>query len=462
MAQAHVLVVDDEPDIRELIRDILVDDGYSVATAADAEEARVARREKRPDVVLLDVWMPGTDGISLLREWTESGGLTGPVVMMSGHANIETAVEATRLGAYDFVEKPLSMAKLLLILSRALEAARLKRENEGLRGQLAEASEPVGTGAAMTSLRAQLDRVSAVEAPLLLLGESGTGKQTLARWMHARSPRSAAPFVVWSLATTPLDRQHAALFGAGADTGVQQGLLDKAAGGALFLNDIAELTADAQRDLATALDHGTFVRSGGGESLPLGARIIAATARDLASEVRAGRFREDLYFQLHGLPIDVPPLRACADDVPVLLAHFADHFSNRDGLRYRRFTTSALNRLRQHAWPGNLRELRNLVQRLLVLGGAGDIEAPEVDRALGQATQTRPTPGADTAAFAIDFALPLREARDAFEHAYLTHLLKQVDGSVGKLAVSTGMERTHLYRKLRDLGIDPKGERDAK
>ncbi len=459
MAQAHVLVVDDEPDIRELIRDILVDEGYAVATAGDARQAREARRDQRPDVILLDVWMPDTDGVSLLREWAEGGGLQCPVVMMSGHANIETAVEATRLGAYDFIEKPLSMAKLLLILGRALEAARLKRENEGLRGQLADSSEPLGSSALMTSVRGQLERVSTVEAPLLLLGESGTGKQTLARWLHMRGPRSAAPFVVWSLATTPVDRQHTALFGTRTERGVQPGLLDQAAGGSLFLNDIAELNAEAQRDLATAIDHGTFVRNGGGESLPLTARVIAASSRDLGDEVRAGRLREDLYFQLHGLPIDVPSLRARADDVPALLAHFADYFSNRDGLPYRRFATGAQNRLRQHAWPGNLRELRNLVQRLLVLGGAGDIELAEVERALGQASQTRPQPGAGAATFAIDYALPLREARDAFEHAYLTQLLKQADNSVGKLAALTGMERTHLYRKLRDLGIDPKGDR---
>ncbi len=461
MAQAQVLVVDDEPDIRELIRDILVDEGYAVATAGDAREASEARRAHKPDVILLDVWMPDTDGVSLLREWTEGGGLPCPVVMMSGHANIETAVEATRLGAYDFIEKPLSMAKLLLILGRALEAARLTRENEGLRGQLAELFEPLGGSALMSSVRAQLERVATVEAPLLLLGESGTGKQTLARWLHARGPRSAGPFVAWSLASTPQERQHAALFGSGADVEAQTGLLDQAAGGSLFCNDIAELNAESQRDLATAIDHGTFVRSGGGDSLPLAARIIAASTRDLAGEVRAGRFREDLYFQLHGLPIDVPNLRARADDVPTLLAYFADYFSTRDGLPYRRFATGSINRLRQHSWPGNLRELRNLVQRLLVLGGAGDIELPEVERALGQATQTRAAfdSGGDAAAFAIDYALPLREARDAFEHAYLTQLLRQADGSVGKLATLTGMERTHLYRKLRDLGIDPRGER---
>ncbi|MEO6064220.1 MAG: sigma-54 dependent transcriptional regulator, partial [Lysobacterales bacterium] len=402
-----------------------------------------------------------TDGVSLLREWAEGGGLQCPVVMMSGHANIETAVEATRLGAYDFIEKPLSMAKLLLILGRALEAARLKRENEGLRGQLAETSEPLGTSALMTSVRGQLERVSTVDAPLLLLGETGTGKQTLARWLHMRGPRSAAPFVVWSLAATPVEKQHAVLFGARSDAGVQPGMLDQAEGGSLFLNDIAELHPDAQRDLATAIDHGTFVRSGGSEPMPLTARIIAASTRELGNEVRAGRLREDLYFQLHGLPIDVPSLRARADDVPALLAHFADYFSNRDGLPYRRFATGAQNRLRQHAWPGNLRELRNLVQRLLVLGGGGDIELAEVERALGQAAQTRaiPSAGDSAAAFAIDYALPLREARDAFEHAYLTQLLKQADNSVGKLATLTGMERTHLYRKLRDLGIDPKGER---
>ncbi len=458
MAQTHVLVVDDEPDIRELIRDILVDEGYVVTTAGNAEEAREARRTGRPDVVLLDVWMPDTDGVSLLREWTATGALPCPVVMMSGHANIETAVEATRLGAYDFIEKPLSMAKLLLILARALEAATLRRENEGLRVRLADAFEPLGNSAAMTGLRGQLERVAALDAPLLLLGESGAGKQNLARWVHARGPRSAAPFVVFSLASTPLDRQHASLFGVEDGSGAQAGLLDQAAGGSVLLNDVAGLSADAQRDLAAALEQGVFVRSGGGDPVPLRARIIAASSGDLAGEVRAGRFREDLYYQLHGLPIDVPALRERVDDVAALLTWFADDFSHRDGLPYRRFATSALNRLRQHPWPGNLRELRNLVQRLLVLGGSGDIEAAEVERALGQATHTRAQSTAGPA-FEIDYNLPLREARDAFEHAYLAQLLRQADGSVGKLATLTGMERTHLYRKLRDLGIDPRSER---
>ena len=460
MPGSTILVVDDEPDIRETVREILADEGHPVIVAANAAAAREARRARRPDVVLLDVWMPDTDGISLLREWLERGGLPCPVVMMSGHGTIETAVEATRLGAYDFIEKPISLAKLLLTLNRALEAGRLQRENEGLKRQLPPLPEPIGTSRAGAALEAQRDRAAGADAPVLSEGEPGTGKETLARDPHARGSRREGPFV--RIAASALPRQRAIMAFTGSEDGerVTEGVLGEARGGTLYLDGVAELEPEAQRELAAILEARPYVRAGGSAPQALDLRLVAASHKPLDAEVRAGRLREDLAYQLNVLPLSVPRLRERADDVPELLAYFAEYFAARDNLPYRRFTTAALNRLRQHGWPGNLRELRNLVQRLLILGVSGDIEPAEIEPLLaGSLAPQRAARGG--AEFAIDLSLPLREARDAFERAYLGQLLKQAEGSVGKLAIMAGMERTHLYRKLRDLGIDIKNERQG-
>ena len=450
-----ILVVDDEPEIRNLIKEILEDEGFEVAVAENAETAREARRSRRPDLILLDVWMPDLDGISLLREWDERGGVGCPVVMMSGHGTVETAVEATRLGAYDFIEKPISLAKLLLTLNRALEAGRLRQENEGLRRQLPSMAEPVGASRLMVALKAQLERAAQADAPVLISGEAGTGKETLARYLHAKGPRREGPFVRVSVSALPRDGGTAALLGHEDESGVTYGFFDQAQGGTLYLDGIGELDTAAQHSLAATLEAKGFVRTGGRTPVPFDLRVMAGTSRELETEVRQARFREDLLYQLNVLPIVAPPLRDRADDVPELLAYFADYFTTRDNLGYRRFGVAAQNRLRQHGWPGNLRELRNLVQRLLILGGSGDIEVAEVEHALG-ASLAPPRPAPRSGDFSIDYSLPLRDARDQFERAYLLHLLKQADGSVGKLATMAGMERTHLYRKLRDLGIDIK------
>jgi len=453
MNPATILVVDDEPDIRESVKDTLEDEGYVVLAAGDAAGAREQRRTRRPDLVLLDVWMPDTDGISLLREWSERGGAGCPVVMMSGHGTIETAVEATRLGAYDFIEKPISRAKLLLTLARALEAGRLRQENDGLRRQLPAAPEPVGNSKPMQSLKMQLERVAAADAPVLIQGEPGTGKETLARHVHARGARRDGPFVRVAVSALPREQQVAALTGSELGERSVPGLFEQARGGVLYLDGVADFEPEAQRELAAMIESRSFTPLGASAARVLDARIVAASARALEDEVRLGRFREELYYQLSVLPLAAPPLRERIDDVPELLAYFADYFAVRDNLPYRRFSVAAQNRLRQYGWPGNLRELRNLVQRLLILGGSGDIEVAEVEGVLG-GTLAPPRAPRTPGDFAIDYSLPLREARDSFERAYLVHLLRQADGSVGKLATMAGMERTHLYRKLRDLGID--------
>jgi two-component system nitrogen regulation response regulator NtrX len=451
MASGLVLVVDDEPDIRSTVKEILEDEGYQVSVAENAAVARELRRSVRPDVVLLDIWMPDLDGISLLREWSTSGALSCPVIMMSGHGTVETAVEATRLGAYDFVEKPISLAKLLLTIERAREATRLKRENDGLRQQLALPLEPVGSSKLMQALRAQLERLAQHETGILILGEPGTGKESLARWLHERSSRRRGPFVAVATGNIPREHLVSALFGTENADGIQLGLLEQASGGTLFLDEVAELDPELQQRLASVLERRALVRSGGSAPVALDLRVIAATAQNLETQVKAGRFREELFYLLNVVPLQVPALNKRGEDVPELLRLYVDFFANRDHLPYRHFPVDVQNRLRNYTWPGNVRELRNLVQRLLIMGSTDQVTLDEVETALGTAQLAVPPSSGG-----IDFSLPLREAREQFERIYLLRQLQDAGGSVGKLAKVVGMERTHLYRKLRDLGVDVK------
>ena len=454
MNNARVLVVDDEPDIRETVKDILEDEGYRVTVAESAAAAREARRLNRPDVVLLDVWMPDLDGISLLREWHESGVLDMPVIMLSGHGTIETAVEATRLGAWDFVEKPISLAKLLLTVERALESGRLKRENEGLKRQLPAPSELVGGSAAMRALREQALRVASHDTWVLVTGQPGAGKETVARWLHEQGPRRVGPFIAVVPGSMPSEHANEVLFGVESGGEIRRGLIEQANGGTLFLDEVADFDPEQQLRLASVLERRSLLRCGGHEQIPLDIRVIASTASDLEAEVAAGRFREELYYQLKVVPLHVPAIRERAEDIPEMLRYYADFFANRDQLRYREFPVAVQNRLRNHPWPGNLRELRNVVQRLLIMGTTSEVSLDELEPALGTiAADNAGIPGED---LKVDFSLPLRAAREQFERAYLLHQLGQTGGSVGKLAKIAGMERTHLYRKLRDLGVDPK------
>lgn len=457
MSAAHILVVDDERDIRELLKEILEDEGYEVSIAENGETARLARRARRPDLILLDIWMPDIDGISLLKEWSDERGTPSPVIMMSGHGTVETAVEATRLGAYDFIEKPLSMARLLVTIARALEADRLARENLGLRKYAPPLLEPPGRSAVMQQLREQIQRVAHHDAWVLISGEPGTGKEMCARYLHACSARRERPLV--SVGGAALLRENSAmeLFGAEDAEKVRYGLLEQANGGTLFLDDVGELDLTVQARLYAALTSGACLRLGGSEPVQLDVRVIAATHRDLNLEVQARRFREDLYYQLAVVPLTVPPLREHSEDVPDLLSYYVDRLVSQEGLPYRRFTVAAQNRLRHYAWPGNIRELQNLVQRLLILGSGNDIELDEVEAALAASGKGSPSPPPGV------FDLSLREAREHFERAYLEYQLRQAGGSIGKVAKQAGMERTHLYRKLRALGIYSKdGKQDNK
>ena len=452
MSASYVLVVDDEPDIRELVSEILADEGYQVATAQDGAQARLQLRERRPDLILLDIWMPDIDGISLLKEWAEAGDLPCPVIMMSGHGTVETAVEATRLGAYDFLEKPLSLAKLLLTCERALEAQRLAQENVGLRRRSAATVEPVGNSTAISQLREQVKRIAQHDSWVLITGEAGVGRETFARYLHAHSSRRDRPFVDVGVSAITQGGAALELFGREHDGNVQYGRLEQASGGTLFLDEVADMDLEVQAQLVAALDTGTFLRVGGTEPVKLDVRIVAATARDLPQLVADGAFREDLFYQLNVVPLHVPPLRERREDVPALLSSAVDRLVSVEKLPYRHFSMAAQNYLRNHEWPGNVRELLNLVQRVLILGTEPEISLDEVRAAMGQAQQA-----SDNKAIAgVILDQPMREAREAFEKAYLEFHLEHCEGNISRMAQAVGIERGNLYRKLRDRGIEIK------
>jgi DNA-binding NtrC family response regulator len=448
MTQAHILVVDDEPDIRQLVSEILVDEGYRVSVAENGDIARAEFARKPPDLVLLDIWMPDVDGITLLKEWSSGGKLRCPVVVMSGHGSVETAVEATRLGAFDFVQKPLSLARLLAVVTQALASTKPGQE-AGHRQTRSPVNEPMGNSAAMQLLRSKAEQAAQHEHHVLITAEPGCGREALARFIHSRSGSTGA-FVCLDHFELEGDSMREYLLG--RDHG-QSGLFDQAAGGTLFLADIQDIPPDARRLISQVLESGHYSKEGEDGKRTLNCRIIASGSSDLVDMASRDPSLEQLYFRLNVLPLQLPALKERAEDVPELVRFYADWIPNHEDLPYRAFSMAALNRLRNHSWPGNIRELRNLVQRLLILGGEGEVTVAEVEDAL-RLSPSEP-PQADNLQAEI-FELPLREAREQFEREYLSYQLRKAGGSVGKLAESVGMERTHLYRKLRSLGIDPK------
>ncbi len=452
MTGPYILVVDDEPDIRGVVKDILEDEAYRVATAESGDAARRALRERRPDLVLLDIWMPDVDGITLLKEWSEDQGLPCPVIMMSGHATVETAVEATRLGAYDFLEKPLSLAKLLLTVERALEADRLQHENVGLRRRTPHVPEPIGKSAAIQRLREQVKRIAQHDTWVLIRGEPGSGRETFARYLHAQSTRRDRPFIDINVSSIARGNSALELFGAEESGRVHYGILEQARGGTLFLDEVADMELEAQGQLLGALDSGSFLRLSGSEPVQIDVRIVAATQRDLEEEVREGRFREDLFYHLNVVPLNIPALRDHPEDIPDLLNYYIDHYVTQDKLPYRRFSVAAQNFLRNQPWHGNVRELKNLVQRLLILGAGEEITLDEVEAAMGAGVVAEHL----ASVMPISFDQPLRQAREQFEKIYLEYQLKKHAGNVSQTAQDAGMERTHLYRKLRALGVEIK------
>jgi len=439
MSSPRILVVDDEADIRGLVKDILADEGYEVSVAADAAQARAARAKAEPDLVLLDIWMPDTDGITLLREWFEAGSLRFPIVMMSGHGTVETAVEATRLGAVDFVEKPLSIAKLLRTVEHALESGRRQRQQQ--RKLVPPLVAPVGKSRVMQQLRDHVQQIAPHSASVMLVGEAGTGREAFARYMHSLSTREGQPFVSVTCASLDDDNAGARLRGSVE----QPGYYAQAEGGTLFLNGLDDLSPGAQRALLADLEEGSWTPEGGARR-PLSFRLMSAAMKGIETREQV---RRDLLAHLDVVVVRVPPLRDYAEDVPELLRYYVDRLVDEERLPFRRFSVAAQNRLRNYPWPGNMRELRNFVQRLLIAGGSEEIGLEEIERELAvQQAVDEPLVKQDL------LALPLREAREQFERAYLLQQLMLCNGKVGLLAKRVGMERTHLYRKLRSLGVD--------
>jgi DNA-binding NtrC family response regulator len=447
MSTSHVLVVDDEADIRVLIDEILSDEGYQVTVAGNASEARAARDDEKFDLVLLDIWMPDTDGISLLREWSEPGDLDCPVVMMSGHGTVDTAVEATRLGAFDFVEKPLSLAKLLRTVERAIDST--TKEAGSARSLLPSLLTPVGRSPLMQNLRDKVQKYANQASSVLLSGEPGTGRGAFARYIHGMSSRADGPLVSLLAASLTDTNAETQLLGSESGGDVHSGYFERAGNGTLVIDELADLCDQAQKLILSVLEQGEFTRAGGHERVKLQARVLATVKADYEEAIARGELRRELISNLNTLSVHVPPLREYAEDVPELLTYYVDKLVDAEGLSFRRFSVAAQNRLRNYPWPDNVRELKNLVRRLLLTGSEEEITLADVESEISAAFDAaQPLVKQDL------LALPLREAREQFERAYLQQQLVLCDGKVGKLAQRVGMERTHLYRKLRSLGVD--------
>lgn len=443
MKPGKLLIVDDEKDIRNLMEEIFVEEGYQVETAANGVQAQNAWRKTLPDVIFLDVWMPDIDGISLLKDMQNEQVLEhAKVIMMSGHGTIETAIEATKLGAYDFLEKPLSLAKLIVTAERAIEHNRLNQENRQLKQKQPDQFLPVGKSKSMIQLRETIERLSKFTMPILITGESGAGKHHIAHALHKTSSRKEAVQVE----ITAIDFNRLV---ADPDHMGLSNLLRDAHNGTLVIANVEQLSSESQNILADLIQQQQFQASKAPEAIPMDIRVIAISKDDLQKEVQNGTFREDLYQRLKVMPIHLPALRQHTEDIPELVDYFVNHFVTHEGLEYRHFTVPAQNTLRQYGWPGNLKELKNLIQRLLILGN-GDVSDDEIKTALASPEN------AINQGSTVDTTLLLKEAKDRLEGAYLSQLLRETGGNVSETAKRSGIDRTNLYRKLKALGIDPK------
>ena len=451
MAGEHILIVDDEPAIQATLRGVLEDEGFRVSAVGRGTDALRFFADDLPDLTFLDIWMDQPDGLDTLAEIKR----TRPeaiVVMISGHGTIETAVKATRLGAYDFIEKPLSLEKVLLTVSRALEHARLERENAVLRANLDQRAEIVGDSAVIRVLREQIATAAPTNGRVLIHGENGSGKELVARAIHAQSARHARPFVEVNCAAIPEELIESELFGheKGAFTGAlarRRGKFELADGGTLFLDEIGDMSLKAQAKVLRSLEEQAFERIGGKDTIKVDVRVIAASNRDLPALIRDGRFREDLYYRLNVIPIEVPPLRARKDDIPALVNHFIAMFCAENGKRAKLLSAEALGYFLAYDWPGNVRELRNMVERLVIMApgdeiGSADVPAPP-----------RPKDALPAAAEAHERSL--REARDNFERAYIVAELRANDWNMTRTAERLQIERSHLYRKIKAYSINP-------
>ena len=452
---AEILVVDDEEDIRDLVSGILGDEGYETRVAADSDSAVAAVRQRRPQLVVLDIWLQGSrlDGIQVLdairREQPEL-----PVVMISGHGTIETAVASIKKGAYDFIEKPFKADRLIHVVTRALEATRLKREVQELKLRAGDECELVGQSSTMSQLRQLIDRIAPTNTRVLITGPAGSGKEVAARLIHARSRRAGNAFVAINCATMEPARLEAELFGVEASDGVRKtGLFELAHNGTLFLDEVADMPLETQGKILRVLVEQTFQRVGGSSRVQVDARVISSSTADLRAEIEAGKFREDLYHRLNVLPVRMPSLAERRDDVPALVAHFMKRLSAASGLVMRQIGDDAMAVLQAHSWPGNVRQLRNIVERLLILAtddAAQAISADLLPADLGTSVPWGGNKGGD-----LVISLPLREAREIFERDYLIAQINRFGGNISRTAAFIGMERSALHRKLKTLGVAP-------
>src|SRR5271165_2599117 len=449
-----ILIVDDEADIRDLVAGILDDEGFSTRTARDSDSALGEIANRRPHLVFLDIWLQGSklDGLQLLEQ-VKKDHPDLPVVMISGHGNIETAVAAIKRGAYDFIEKPFKADRLILVATRALETSRLKREVKELKQLAPAASVLTGRSTCMNQLRQTIDRAAKANSRILIVGPSGSGKELVARTLHSASSRADGPFVVINAAAITPERMEVELFGIEQSNGEQQrkpGALEEAHGGTLFIDEIGDMPRETQNKILRVLVDQTFQRVGGTSKVEVNVRIITSTARNLEEEIAAGRFREDLYHRLSVVPIRVPPLAERREDVPELVEHFMDQISSATGLPKRRIGTDAMAVLQTHDWPGNVRQLRNNVERLMILaGGDADavISADMLPQDVGSMIPSMPKGGGEQL-----MGMPLREAREAFEREYLRAQISRFGGNISRTAALVGMERSALHRKLKALG----------
>ncbi len=455
----EILVVDDEADIRELVAGVLEDEGYAVRSAANSTEALEAIEERRPSLVLLDVWLQGSrlDGLQLLEQ-VKRRDPTLPVLMISGHGNLDTAVAAIREGAVDFIEKPFEAGRLLHLVGRATETDRLRRENASLRERAGHDEQLNGNSVAINTVRATLKRVAPTGSRVLITGPAGVGKEIAARTIHQWSARATAPFITVSSAMMEPDRVEEELFGSESDGVARPGLLEQAHGGTLFLDEIADMPLTTQGKILRVLTDQSFTRVGGQRPVKVDVRVLSATSRDLAEEIAHGRFREDLYYRLNVVPVRIPALRERREDIPEIATHFLARFAADRRIASPTMSDEALAALQAHDWPGNVRQLRNIIERTVILAPGDRVSRIDVDLLPAEVLDQGDAGGGgiNSATLSI-MGSPLREARESFEREYLRVQIRRFSGNISRTASFIGMERSALHRKLKALGLGDKG-----
>lgn len=459
---SDILVIDDEVDIRDLVSGILEDDGHQVRAARDSDEALDALRRRSPSLVVLDIWLQGSriDGLELLAMLKEiDAGL--PVIVISGHGTIETAVAAIRKGAYDFVEKPFTADRLLLVVQRALEAARLKREVSALKARSSSSDELIGSSPVMAALRSSIDRVAQTNSRVLIAGPAGSGKELVARLLHERSARSGGPFVAINAASIAPDRMESEIFGEETPEGrpLKIGVFEQAHGGTLFLDEVGDMPLETQSKILRVLVEQRFRRLGGSTDVQVNVRVVSSTSRDLRGDIEQGRFREDLFHRLNVVPLRAPSLAERRDDIPELAGYFVGRLAGMSGVPARQIGEDALAALQAADWPGNVRQLRNVIERILILA-TGDVATPvTVDSLPPEAWPQAGFSKHDGLQEVI--GLPLRDARERFEREYLNVQITRFGGNISRTAAFIGMERSALHRKLKSLGVEAPGRNGA-